>query len=186
MKPTEDLKKEHEAIKIMLRILGEVSKRLDAGEKVNAEHLDSILEFIQVFADKCHHGKEEGLLFPAMEKAGIPRERGPIGVMLNEHKEGRDFVKGMKEAVAKYKKGERTAGGQIAENARNYAGLLSKHIEKEDKILYPMADGRLSAAARMDLEKGFEKIEKDVIGPGRHEEFHGLLHRLKDEYLRHV
>lgn len=184
MKPTEDLKKEHEAIKLMLRILEEVSKRLEAGTKVNAEHLDSILEFIQVFADRCHHGKEEGLLFPAMEKAGIPGEREPIGVMLYEHKEGRNFVKGMNEAVAKYKKGGKKAGREVAKNARNYVSLLSKHIEKEDNILYPMADGKLSAVAQNDLEKGFEKIEREVIGPGRHEEFHRLLHRLKEEYLK--
>jgi hemerythrin-like domain-containing protein len=184
MKPTEDLKKEHESIKLMLRILEEVSKKLEAGEKVDAGHLDSILEFILVFADKCHHGKEEGLLFPAMEKAGIPGQRGPIGVMLYEHKQGRDFVKAMREAVAKYKKGGKRAGREVAKNARNYASLLSQHIEKEDNILYPMADGRLSAAAQEDLKKGFEKIEKEVIGPGRHEEFHRLLHRLKEEYLK--
>jgi len=184
MKPTEDLKKEHEAIKLMLRILEKVSKRLEAGEKVNIEHLESILEFIRVFADKCHHGKEEGLLFPAMEKAGIPRERGPIGVMLYEHREGRDFVKGMSEAIEKYKKGGKKAGREVAKNARNYVSLLSQHIEKEDNILYPMADSRLSAASEEDLEKGFEKIEKEFIGPGRHEEFHRLLHRLKEEYLK--
>jgi hemerythrin-like domain-containing protein len=184
MKPTEDLKKEHEAIKLMLRILEKVSERLEAGEKVSAEHLDRILEFIRVFADKCHHGKEEGLLFQAMEKAGIPGERGPIGVMLYEHGEGRNFVKGMSDAVERYKKGEKKAGREVAKNARNYASLLSQHIEKEDNVLYPMADGRLSAAAQEELEKGFEKIEKEVIGPGRHEEFHELLHRLEDEYLK--
>jgi hemerythrin-like domain-containing protein len=148
MKPTEALKKEHEAIKLMLRILEEVSERLESGEKVGPERPESILEFIRVFADKCHHGKEEGLLFPAMEKVGIPRARGPIGVMLFEHKEGRNFVKGMSEAVEKY------------------------------------ADGLLSAAAQEELEKGFERIETEVIGTGRHEEFHGLLHRLKEEYLK--
>lgn len=47
-----------------------------------------------------------------------------------------------------------------------------------------MADARLSAAAQEGLEKGFEKIEKDVIGPGRHEEFHRLFHHLKEEYLK--
>ncbi len=183
MKATEDLKKEHEAIKLLLKILEEVSKRLEAGEKVKAEDLDGILEFIQVFADTCHHGKEEGLLFPAMEKAGIPREGGPISMMLYEHEEGRNFVKGMNEAVGQYKKGGKEAGREVAKNARNYASLLSPHIEKEDNILYPMADGRLSAAAAEDLEKGYEKIEKEVIGPGRHEEFHRLLRRLKEEYL---
>jgi len=63
MTPTEQLKEEHEAIKLMLRILDKVCDKLESGEEVNPEHLDQILEFIKVFADKCHHGKEEDLLF---------------------------------------------------------------------------------------------------------------------------
>jgi hemerythrin-like domain-containing protein len=183
MKPTQDLKKEHEAIKLLLKILRKISEKLESGEKVSVKHLDSILEFIRVFADKCHHGKEEGLLFPAMENAGIPRERGPIGVMLREHEEGRNFVKGMREAVTRFKKGDRKAEADIAKNARNYSALLSQHIDKEDNILYPMADERLSEDTQRELEKGFEKIEREAIGPGRHEEFHRILHHLKEVYL---
>ncbi len=66
MRPTEELKREHEAIKLMLRILEKVSEKLESGEDVNTDHLDKILEFIQVFADKCHHGKEEDFLFKEM------------------------------------------------------------------------------------------------------------------------
>jgi len=184
VKPTDELKDEHQAIKTMLDVLRTISKKLDSGEKIKAQYLEDILEFIQVFADKCHHGKEEGLLFSALERAGIPREHGPIGVMLAEHEEGRSYVQAMKEAVTKYKRGDQKAAAEIAKNARNYAALLSRHIEKEDNILYPMADGRLSADQQRELEKGFAKIEKEAIGPGRHEKFHELLHHLEDEFLK--
>jgi hemerythrin-like domain-containing protein len=176
MRPTEELKKEHEAIKLMIRIMGSVSDRLESGKEVDPNHLESILEFIKVFADKCHHAKEEDLVFPAMEKAGIPRESGPIGVMPHEHREGRDFVKGMSEAVEKYKKGGKNAGMDVAKNARSYASLLSQHIDKEDNILYPMADARISGADQNELEKEFEKVETEKIGKGKHEKFHRLLH----------
>jgi len=184
MKPTEELKKEHEAIKLMIRIMGSVSGRLESGKKVDPKHLDSILEFIKVFADKCHHAKEEDLLFPAMEKAGIPKEGGPVGVMLLEHDEGRQYVKAMGEGIAQYAKGDLKAGSKIAENIRNYVALLSQHIDKEDNILYPMADMRISEADQKELEKEFEKVETEKIGKGKHEEFHRLLHRLKEEYLK--
>lgn len=183
MNPTEELKKEHEAIKLMLRILGIVSEKLESGEKVNAKHLDEIVEFIQVFADKCHHGKEEDLLFPAMASVGFPRDRGPVCVMLIEHKEGRGYVKEMKEGIADYKAGKMESASKIAENARNYAALLSQHIEKEDNVLYPMADANLSEAKQKELEKGFERVENEIVGRGKHEEFHRLLHRLKETYL---
>jgi hemerythrin-like domain-containing protein len=163
--------------------MGSVSDRLESGKKVDPKHLESILEFIKVFADKCHHAKEEDLLFPALEKAGIPKEDGPVGVMLLEHDEGRRYVKALGEGIAQYTEDDISAGSKIAENARNYMALLSQHIDKEDNILYPMADARITDAEQLMLEKEFEKIESEIVGPGKHEEFHRLLHKLKEEYL---
>ncbi len=141
------------------------------------------MEFIQVFADKCHHGKEEDLLFKEMEAAGFPRDRGPVGVMLHEHEQGRGYVRNMKDGVAKLKAGDKKSALVIAKNAMDYVSLLSQHIEKEDNILYPMAEDRLPEAKLKELENEFEKVEKEIIGPGRHEEFHKLLHHLKEIYL---
>ncbi len=182
MKATEDLKREHEAIKLMLRILDEMAGRLEAGQSLNPEHLDGVVEFIQVFADKCHHAKEEDLLFPAMEKAGIQRDRGPIGVMLYEHGEGRKFAQAMKEAVERYKGGDSAAGGAIVESGRKYIELLDQHIHKEDNILYPIADSTLSDEEGERLAEAFENIEVEVIGLGRHEQFHHFLDRMAAEY----
>ncbi len=176
-KPTEELKEEHEAIKLMLQILEAIIKKIERREDVPEEHLEKVLDFIKVFADKCHHGKEEDLLFPVMEQAGVPGEEGPIGAMLAEHDTGRSYVRRMGKAVSgkKHRK--------FAENARAYTQLLEQHIEKENNILYPMADARLSEHKQEELLKGFEKIEKERVGEGKHEEFHELLHRLKEVYL---
>jgi hemerythrin-like domain-containing protein len=182
MKATEELKKEHEGIKLMLGILDEMSARLEAGEALDPEHLDGVVEFIQVFADQCHHAKEEGLLFPAMEKAGIQRDRGPIGVMLYEHGEGRKFVQAMKMAVERYRGGDEAAGAAIVDSARKYTGLLMPHIHKEDNILYPIADSTLSPEEGDRLAEAFERIEIEVIGLARHEHFHEFLGRMAAEY----
>jgi hemerythrin-like domain-containing protein len=53
-----------------------------AGGTASREVFEPFLEFFRGFADKCHHCKEEDRLFPCMEARGIPREGGPIGVML--------------------------------------------------------------------------------------------------------
>lgn len=92
MKPVEQLIKEHDSIKIMLAVLAEVSKRMQKGQKVPVEDLENILKFLRLFADKCHHGKEEDFLFPALEEVGIQKEGGPIEVMLQEHIEGRNYI----------------------------------------------------------------------------------------------
>lgn len=184
MTPTDELKEEHRGILLMLKILEKVCAKLEAKEKVYPDHLERIVEFFRVFADKCHHGKEEDLLFPEMEKSGIPKERGPIGVMLMEHDQGRAFVRGMGEAAARYKKGESTASAEFSKNARDYIALLTQHINKENNILFPMGDRAISREKQGELVEAFETLEREKIGAGTHEEFHKLLHHLQEVYLK--
>jgi hemerythrin-like domain-containing protein len=184
MTATGQLKDEHQGILLMLKILDQVAAKLEAKGKVNPEHLERIIDFFRIFADRCHHGKEEDLLFPELEKSGIPRERGPIGVMLAEHNRGRAYVQAMAESVAKNKKGEAQALTDFAKNARNYIALLTQHITKEDSVLFPMGDQVLSPQKQKELEEGFEKIEVERIGAGTHEQFHQLLHHLQEIYLK--
>jgi len=183
MRPTDQLKEEHRTIELMLNILGRVCERIESGEKVNPEHLERMLDFIGVFVDKCHHAKEEDQLFPALQEAGIPKQGGPVSVMLSEHNLGRNYVHGMSEAFKKYKENDQKAPFQFVENAKSYVALLGQHIVKEDVILYPMADDRLSEKKQEELIEQFEIIEHERIGVGKHEEFHKLLHDLRDIYL---
>lgn len=182
MKPTAILIDEHKAIKRMLGVAGRVSDRLERGEAVPPEHLAKITEFIRGFADRCHHAKEEGLLFPAMEKAGIPREGGPIGVMFHEHKAGRDYVRKMTDAAAKCSAGDPQGGSEFAAHARGYIDLLQRHIDKEDNVLYRMADARLTEADQIALVKGFSLVEREAAGPGAHERYHAILTELEAAY----
>jgi hemerythrin-like domain-containing protein len=184
MTPAGQLKEEHQGILLMLRILEKVAARLEAKERVDPAHPERIVEFLRVFADKCHHGKEEDLLFPALEKAGIPKEGGPIGVMLAEHQQGRGYIRGMAEAIDRNRKKDPKALADFAENARNYVALLTQHIKKEDDVLFPMGEKVLSKEIQEGLMEGFEKIEVEKIGEGTHEEFHRLLHRLQEVYLK--
>ena len=183
MKPTEILIKEHDAILIMLNILEKVCHRLDKGEHVKETDLEKIIEFFKEFADKCHHGKEEDLLFPALEEYGIPNEGGPIGVMLSEHVIGRENVKGMSDAIANYKEGKESAPEEFVGYARNYIALLSEHIDKENNVLFKMADTRIPEERQQSLLIDFERAEEEKIGPGVHEKYHKLLDELSVVYL---
>lgn len=183
MRPTEQLKNEHEAIKLMMAVLEKICAKLEAKEKVPLDHLSGVVEFIKVFADKCHHAKEEDLLFVAMEEAGIPREGGPTGVMLMEHVMGRGYVRELAEAIEKYKAGDPGASLKIIESARNYINLLTPHIDKENSILYEIADMHLSEEKQKELSEKFETLENEKIGAGKHEEFHKLLENLRIYYI---
>lgn len=183
MKATQQLRDEHEGIKVMLDVLDRIAEKINNGESPNNGHLDMIIEFIRVFADKCHHGKEEDVLFPALQAHGMPKEGGPIGVMLSEHQQGRLFVQALGDAIDDFRNGNKGATSAIAVNALSYTFLLRNHIEKENNVLFRMADEILNENEQELIAEEFEKIEVERIGLGKHEEFHALLKSLKSIYL---
>ena len=184
MKATEQLMEEHEGIKLMLSIIESFNKKAEAIEEINVEHLESMIDFIKTFADKCHHGKEEEVLFPAMIDAGMSNEGGPVAVMLSEHDQGRAFVKGLIESFNSYKSCDMAALTDIVENSTGYINLLRNHIDKENNILFKMADNIIDPSLHDGIFKAFEKIELEKIGIGKHEEYHKLLNELQSIYLK--
>lgn len=184
MKATAQLKEEHQAVRLMLQILAEVANRLRSKKEVNPQHLDQLVKFMKVFVDGCHHAKEEGLLFPALEENGVPNEGGPIGMMLWEHEEERGHVRALTEGIQEYGEGNLSTGQKIVMNIDNLTALLSEHIDKEDNILYPIADMHLSKKQQNNLYELFEKVEKEKVGQGQHQQFHQMLNDLKKIYLK--
>lgn len=179
-----DLKMEHNAVQLALRILDKICQKIEqSGEIIDLQHLDQLLEFFKVFVDKCHHGKEEELLFPALENVGVSREGGPIAVLLHEHQQEREYVQNMNAALAQCSKGNRTSIGEFVKTARAYINLLNQHIDKENSVLFPLAEKHLSEGEQAKLWEGFELIEERKIGAGKHDEFHKMLENLESIYL---
>jgi hemerythrin-like domain-containing protein len=184
MSATDDLRTDHRAIERMLAILEAAAERIEHGERVQPDVFRQGVDFVRNFADRCHHAKEEENLFPRMEARGVPRDGGPIGVMLFEHEQGRAFAWAIAAAIDAYEADGQAAAPVIAENARGYVDLLRQHIMKEDNVLFPMADRVLSAADQAELEQRFEQIETESAsggGPGVHERYHQLLDDLERE-----
>ncbi|MBI5359089.1 MAG: hemerythrin domain-containing protein [Planctomycetes bacterium] len=184
MRPTELLKEDHKVILRMIAVMKKAADDVIGGGGLNVEHLERMVDFIRTFADKCHHGKEEDLLFVEMERYGIPKEGGPIGVMLEEHIAGRNYVKGMAEGIDEIKAGKKGGNKKFAENARGYASLLTQHIDKEDNILYMMADMHLDRNADEKLLAKFEKVEKKIMGTVKRGEYVSLVETFEKMYLK--
>jgi len=183
VKATEQLKKEHKAVKVMLLVLDKLCKRLEAGEKIDPNHLDSLIEFFRVFVDRCHHAKEENMLFVAMRKTMDPSDGDRIGALLKDHASGRNYIRDLSAATSLYKHGDPAAAGMILQSARHYMTLLIQHIDIEDNVLYPIADARLSGQKQEELLVEFDRLEEEEIGAGKHEEFHRLIDHLRGIYL---
>jgi len=185
MEPIKDLKMEHDAVRLTLKILDKICQKIEkAGEIIDLLTLNQLLEFFKVFVDKCHHGKEEELLFPALENVGVSNKGGPIEVLLHEHQLGREYVQAMISAIAQYTNGDRMGGDEFVKAARQYINLLDQHIDKENNVLFPLAEKHLPEQEQARLSRGFDLIETEKIGAGKHDEFHKMLKNLEPVYLK--
>ena len=175
-KPTEILSDEHRVIE---RVLDALQRLTAVPVNPSLEQWRKALEFFRHFADQCHHFKEEKVLFPALEEHGIPREGGPIGMMLTEHEEGRGHVRSMIDAVEQVAKGNGAASTTLMDHARAYVTLLREHIQKEDDILFRMADEVIPEDEQRRILKDFENHEAEEMGAGAHEKYLGIARELE-------
>ncbi|MFQ5718727.1 MAG: hemerythrin domain-containing protein [Acidobacteriota bacterium] len=149
------LESEHRVIQKVLRGLEGICRRIESGGSVERETLVGVVDFLRRYADRHHHAKEEAHLFPVLEQRGLPREGGPIGVMLAEHETGRALVGRMDAAAERGTDGD--APRDFAAAGRELVDHLSRHIEKEEGVLFPMAEDLLD---RQTLETLVDWVEK--------------------------
>ncbi len=175
MQATQVLRNEHEGIMAMLAVVEAAAYRLREGKQVSPELFTDAVDFFRNFADGCHHSKEELELFPELVEHGIPQEGGPVGMMLIEHDQGRAFIRAMKEAAEAYARGDQSAIPALTTNALEYVELLRQHIQKENNVLFVMADQVLGDSEQSRLYDAFEEIERTRTGPGEHERYHAMI-----------
>ncbi len=180
MNATDDLRHEHKIILVIMGTADREALSIRATGKVNAATLGKIVDFCRVFLDRCHHGKEEEYLFPLLEQRGVAREGGPIGVMLQEHEAGRQRLQTIAAALPQAGAGDPQAAAALADDLMAYAALLLAHIDKENNVLFPMADRIFSPADQQALAQAFAKHEAEEIGVGVHERYHQLAHELAE------
>ncbi len=181
MRPTEILSDEHRVIEQVLACLERIAEEAET-RTLDVAAARDVVTFVQNFADRCHHGKEEQRLFPAMERFGLPRDAGPTAVMRAEHESGRRAVRAMAVQIDDAERGDATAARRFANEARGFVEFLREHIAKEDQVLFPMADRMLPEAAQMELLESFAAIENEDMGAGAHERFLDIANRLAERY----
>ncbi len=184
MKATDVLMEEHRAIEQVLNALEHATARLTRGEEVYGRFFSGTLAFFKLFVDECHHFREEQQLFPAMIENGISRETGPIAVMLAEHEQGRLLVGKIRQQLDRLPGGDARAREEFIKLTTAYRLLLQQHIQKEDKILFPLADRVIPAAQQAQLAEEFNQAALNAQGENVHEKFYSLANRLMNESMR--
>lgn len=171
--PGDVLKQEHRVIEKVL----DAMERMIHGGVVDSEFTHKAIDFLRNFADGCHHAKEEEVFFPTLERHGIPRAGGPIGCMLSEHDEGRRLIKSIESNLDGAAAGESGAVRVLRSAVHNYVALLREHIQKEDNVLFVMADHVLDSGEQSKVIAGFDRAEEGD-DPEKHERYVALADEL--------
>jgi hemerythrin-like domain-containing protein len=163
-KSVESMMEEHELIVEVLASLHQMSAHLAAGGSVPRQDVGDFGRFFRDFADKCHHGKEEDRLFAKMIEAGFAADSGPIAVMLAEHDAGRREVRGLLQIGSGAGPLSSEEKARVMDYAGQFVPLLYGHIQKENNILYPMAQNSIAPEEMERLDRDCEEFDREVRG----------------------
>lgn len=151
---------EHTNIKRVLSVIRKLCIRILNGEFVDYDDFYKIIDFVQNYADKHHHNKEEDILFKKMiADLGNEAAGGPLYGMLAEHDMGRLYIMNLINALELYKNGNSDSRVDIIANSISYADLLNRHIDKEDNAIYKFAQNKLSKDAVKEIEERCREAE---------------------------
>src|ERR1035437_5467385 len=168
--PIEVLEAEHRVIQKMMAGMSVLAEQIEGGGPVDVALLERIEVFLRTFADRCHHGKEENFLFPALIRRGVPSHGCPIGGLTMEHQKGRVMVGELADAIRGYAAGESPARENLIKSLRALVAFYPSHIWKEDYLLFPLAGKVLTPQDQQELMDKFETVERE-LGIEGHEGF---------------
>lgn len=169
---------EHRVIERMVRLIQGEIDRIGQTKRVDAEFVDTSADFFREFADRCHHGKEEDILFRELAKRKLSSEhRRIMDELIAEHKLGRSRVKALREAKERYAQGESGALGEIIELLKTLVDFYPRHIEKEDKHFFLPVMRYFSKAELQEMFEQGEEFERSMP----HAEYEQIVERLVAE-----
>ncbi len=125
---------------------------LNNNTKIPESILLPVIDFTKNFTDVCHHSKEEKSLFPALEKAGLPSNMGPIAMMLMDHERSREIGTQMEESAKDYLSSGNST--KLISDMQLYVEHITEHLWKENNKLFMMAEARLQHVS--------EKVDKEL------------------------
>ncbi|WP_129598110.1 hemerythrin domain-containing protein [Anaerophilus nitritogenes] len=174
---------EHKNIKRMLEIIRRACLSVMNGKEIDYKDFQKMIEFVRNYADNYHHEKEEKILFNKMvdEIGGAAEKLVKFG-MLVEHDLGRLYMKELEEALVKVKAGDDEAKIDVIANAISYTHLLSRHIDKEDNVVYSFAKRELCEETLNKVNMECNTFEEKMNRAGVQNKYIEMLELLEQKY----
>lgn len=163
---------EHRLIERMLSALENVVTTIDDENAVDPVTIDLAVDFIRVYADRTHHGKEEDILFRDLKTKPLSEEDARImNELIEEHVFGRETTQALVDANTRYRGGDPAALAEIADKLRTLIDFYPKHIAKEDKIFFPAARAYFTDQEDQAMLAEFYTFDRKMI----HEKYETLV-----------
>jgi len=173
MMPIGPLMIEHRLIERMIHSMKKEVARMKAERKADPLFIETAVDFIKTYADQCHHGKEEDILFRELQKKRMSEDlKGTMNELVEEHRLGRKTTMELLEAKEKYQHGDREASLTMIACMEYLADFYPKHIEKEDKHFF------------MPVMRYFSREEKDAMLKEECEFDRQFVHKRYQEVVR--
>lgn len=182
MSNTRSLREEHQVILGVLDCFEVALSRARADGVVTSDIFAPFVEFFRGFADRCHHCKEEDELFPCLNACGMPRDVGPIAVMLHEHRIGRAHVRAIAESLPAADTGDAAARQAVLQHGFAFLEMLRNHIFKEDHVLFDMADQMVEGSAAAALADAYRAREGNPDYQQTHDRCARIARELRERY----
>lgn len=176
---------EHQYILRMVEVIRKACYLLMTENKIDYTDFEDMILFIRNYADKHHHGKEEKILFKQMtDNLGKIADNLIRHGMLVEHDLGRLFMKELEDSIVRVKDGDDESRLDIIANAISYTHLITRHIGKEDDLIYSYGQKNLSAEIMNTVNKDTIKFETDATNNGIQKKYIAMLERFEEKYLK--
>ena len=164
MMPAGSLMIEHRLIERMIKLLENESARIRKEHKPDIIFIDRAVDFIRTYADRCHHGKEEDILFRELLKKKLSTEHKRIlEELIKEHGYARQVTKSLVKAKEAYVKDRKDALPDITRFLEELALFYPKHIEKEDKHFFLPVMNYFSEKEQAGMLREFWEFDKNLI-----------------------
>jgi hemerythrin-like domain-containing protein len=179
MLPIGPLMIEHRLIERMVKLMAD--ERLKMGEKNDPSmgFLDEAVDFIRTFADRCHHGKEEDILFRDLgSKSLSPEHKKTMEDLVQEHAWARKTVGRLVGAKERFRQGERDGLKEIQACLKELVEFYPAHIAKEDKHFFIPCMSYFTEKEKDEMLQEFWTFDKNLI----HEKYKKMVERFERKY----
>ena len=155
---------EHRLIERMLSVISLALSEIESRRKVDPVFVDTAVDFIKVYADRTHHGKEEEILFKELKNKPLsPEDRKALDELMQEHLFGRQTTQALIAANTRYRNGDSKALDDIAGSLKTLIDFYPRHIEKEDKHFFPSAKAYLTDEEDQTMLVRFHEFDQMMI-----------------------